>query len=519
MKIKNSNKNNGFTLVELIVVITILAILGTIAFLSFQWYSSSARDSTRLTDITNISKGLSVYSVTAWSVPIPDSYVTATGGALYSILQWVAWKNVLGLVKMSESKDSLDGNYYSYATNLNRTHFTVWGFLENIDTLWIAPFVDITYAVDYSKRILVIKWDAVGILTESGASEIAPIEQMNTTGDIIDIATTWKDLTLNISKTNTIVWSGQILWVIQSLQNGNFSFREPKTCPKGFIPVPGNQEFNQPGFCVMKYEAKALGGVIWPTNGNTAKTHDYNSVTDVIVSNALDVPIGTITQPSAVSACTDLWPGYHLITNNEWMTIARNIEANSKNWSNGGVGSWFIYSGHSSNNPASALVASVNDTDSLIWFTGWTGTTVWLNSKRTLSLSNWQVIWDLAWNMIEHVNKANTLNNTNLASDDFLTTSACSNGTWAWWSWFGSARGSECILKNSYIKTNYWPKGLYDSNAWVWMIYSGDLENSANGIFVRGGFWNFAFREGIYELYLAYHSGNAVPHLGFRCTK
>ena len=48
----------AFTLVELIVVIVILSILSTIAFLSFSSQSASARDSTRLSDMSNIAKGL-----------------------------------------------------------------------------------------------------------------------------------------------------------------------------------------------------------------------------------------------------------------------------------------------------------------------------------------------------------------------------------------------------------------------------------------------------------------------------
>ena len=54
--IKNteSGPKRAFTLVELIVVITILAILWTIAFISLQWYSKDARDSTRITDIGNL---------------------------------------------------------------------------------------------------------------------------------------------------------------------------------------------------------------------------------------------------------------------------------------------------------------------------------------------------------------------------------------------------------------------------------------------------------------------------------
>ena len=53
----------AFTLVELIVIITILAILWTIAFLSFQWYTKSARDSVRISDLKNIEKALSLYKV------------------------------------------------------------------------------------------------------------------------------------------------------------------------------------------------------------------------------------------------------------------------------------------------------------------------------------------------------------------------------------------------------------------------------------------------------------------------
>jgi prepilin-type N-terminal cleavage/methylation domain-containing protein len=44
----------GFTLVELIIVITILAILATITYISFKNYSGSARDSIRVTDIKTI---------------------------------------------------------------------------------------------------------------------------------------------------------------------------------------------------------------------------------------------------------------------------------------------------------------------------------------------------------------------------------------------------------------------------------------------------------------------------------
>lgn len=71
-------KYHGFTLVELIVVITILVILGTIAFTSLSGFSGSARDSSRLSDITNIAKGLDVTLAKVGSYPSPDNPFNVT---------------------------------------------------------------------------------------------------------------------------------------------------------------------------------------------------------------------------------------------------------------------------------------------------------------------------------------------------------------------------------------------------------------------------------------------------------
>ncbi len=77
---------HGFTLVELIVVITILAILGTIGFLSIGGYSSKARDSARVGDVAQISKSLDLSVVTAGTYPVPDNAfaVTYSGGTVWN---------------------------------------------------------------------------------------------------------------------------------------------------------------------------------------------------------------------------------------------------------------------------------------------------------------------------------------------------------------------------------------------------------------------------------------------------
>jgi prepilin-type N-terminal cleavage/methylation domain-containing protein len=76
----------GFTLVELIVVITILVILGTIAFTSLSGFSGSARDSSRVSDITNLSKSLEMTYIKTSTYPSPDSSfsVTYSGGTIWT---------------------------------------------------------------------------------------------------------------------------------------------------------------------------------------------------------------------------------------------------------------------------------------------------------------------------------------------------------------------------------------------------------------------------------------------------
>lgn len=154
----------------------------------------------------------------------------------------------------------------------------------------------------------------------------------------------------------------------------------------------------------MKYEAKVAGGIA----NSSYNGHNYSS-SETIVSNATDVPIVNLTQQQAITACASI--GAHLVTNNEWMTMARNVESVGSNWSSGTVGNGYLYSGHNDNSPAYALAASADDNQGYI-NTGNTGD----NQKRTLTLSNGQIIWDLAGNVWEHVNKANTLDGSNYNS-------------------------------------------------------------------------------------------------------
>ncbi|EKE29546.1 MAG: hypothetical protein ACD_2C00151G0001 [uncultured bacterium (gcode 4)] len=129
---KNKPNNNAFTLVELIVVIVILAILATIAFLSFSSQSGSARDSTRLSDISSIKKSVEMYNVNAWTYPAPDkpfSY-TYSWGIIWN--QWTIWDSAYKILQKNLSKkvvDPLKWSEYDYSLASNKREYQVaWNF-------------------------------------------------------------------------------------------------------------------------------------------------------------------------------------------------------------------------------------------------------------------------------------------------------------------------------------------------------------------------------------------------------
>ncbi len=169
----------------------------------------------------------------------------------------------------------------------------------------------------------------------------------------------------------------------QGLCSGHYTAETmpPSDCPTGFVPVPGNTTLGTNGFCVMKYEAKNVGGTATSQIGGTIWT-------GMSITTAKSV---------ATAACS----GCHLITEAEWMTIAANVLSVASNWTGGSVGSGYVYTGHSNNNPGSLLSASSNDNDGLFGITGGTGSGPQFNNKRTLTLTNGEVIWDLAGNADE----------------------------------------------------------------------------------------------------------------------
>ncbi|EKE27848.1 MAG: hypothetical protein ACD_3C00142G0004 [uncultured bacterium (gcode 4)] len=224
-------KIEAFTLVELIVVIVILAILATIAFLSFSSQSASARDSTRLADMTNIAEWLLMFNVIAGKYPLPDSKIDVLASGSVIWYQWYAWSITLNMIKLSNWwKDPLDtSTFYTYSTNLTQSKFQILWFLEDWSNVALSmmpfgqeipAFARMTELATerasadsptYSWRYAITKWDQLWILLQSGS--LVPVQALNTNIDVV--TTTWSFVAQFTNKENA-TWTWDSLYIVKS---------------------------------------------------------------------------------------------------------------------------------------------------------------------------------------------------------------------------------------------------------------------------------------------------------------
>jgi len=282
-----------------------------------------------------------------------------------------------------------------------------------------------------------------------------------------------------------------------SVKNNNASYSNNATdikCPIGFIVVPGSTTYGTNDFCVMKYEAKQVGTSTTP------------------ISTAAGLPWVNISQTTAIanapntkntdgSTCTIC----HLITEPEYMTIAQNVLSVASNWSGGVVGTGYIYSGHNDNVPANALAASTDDTDGYFG----TGNTTGSNQRRNLTLSNGEVIWDMAGNVYDWT--AGTIGAN-------LQPGLTGEVAYAWKEWNNGSLLMNGLPYNSQPASTGIAGITWNTSSGVGQFYSNYGETGTRA-FMRGGEWDNGGIAGVLSLYLFRASSYTGPGVGFRVSR
>ena len=269
------------------------------------------------------------------------------------------------------------------------------------------------------------------------------------------------------------------------------------TCPENFVGVPSLTGYTTNSFCVMKYEAK---------NAGAATTSDTTD--DTPVSQAASTPWVNINRNDSITECTDLGGKYDLITNDEWQSIARNIELVSSNWANGSVGNaGGLSTGHSDNVPSGPRAASSDDNNACHETGDPCDGSTWHSQRRTHTLSNGEVVWDIGGNVYEWVKDTNTVNYGSDLGIAQITDATHPTP--------GSLSGGTTMTERK-AKGHFGPSGDYtglDSDPWGGLGF-GRLTGSVGGV-SRGGSIIFG---GVFTVDLASSVSSKFYAHGFRCV-
>lgn len=259
--------------------------------------------------------------------------------------------------------------------------------------------------------------------------------------------------------------------------------------PGAWVQVPGDSDYGTSDFCVMKYEAKNI---------------DFSPVSEIT-----GLPWETINQADAISTCAALGNDYHLMSNEEWMTIAANAANVSSNWTGYNVGVGMLYIGHSDNDPSSVCAADADDSKAYVetdCIGKGAGADNELSQRRTHSLSNGQVIWDLSGNVREWISFSESLDKPSPLVSNYIEFTQ-------------PIVGSTSLPLNHLIPTQgikaFW-SDAWNSNQGIGMARIGT--SGTGGALTRGGGFMGGNRNGLFRFRIDQDASTAVNTLGFRCS-
>ncbi len=488
------NSERAFTLIELLVVIAILAILAVVVVLVLNPAEllKQSRDVNRLSDLNTLTNAIQTYMAdqsgnSSYSlgtpnvayISIPDPTATSSAGTDCSGLGFPS------------------GGYF---------HCAASSTYRNVDgTGWIP--------VDFKN---------ISSGSPLGSLPVDPSNQTSTNlyYEYLTDGTNFKLIAVPESQ-KQIAATGA---------NPNlFRSGSSQTIAGGrnWVLVPGNPTYGTPAFWVMKYDAVCSDG-----KGNYL--NDYNSGYDTYddasyacsTANGRQIsslpggwPIGFVSEPTAKQYCDSI--GAHLLTNDEYMTIAMNAVGQAANWSGGSVGSGYVYSGHNDGIPNAVSPAGPNDADGYTGTDGptsgggtGTGGSAAQNQRRTLVLSDGSVIWDLAGNVDEHVQRS-TMDQGDATNT--MNVPSCSGGgaTWSWCEFTNVSNWTSDVPQNEVAPPNSWNSGQ-GMGALLTYLNGG---NQGTWDFDRGNDYNSGWTSGLFMLSVNWGASGPDYYIGFRCAR
>ncbi|MGB9848060.1 MAG: type II secretion system protein [Minisyncoccia bacterium] len=119
------NKNKGFTLIEMLVVIAVIGLLAALILVGLSSFRTRGRDTRRIADLKEVQNGLEVYYMKNGTYP--------TG-----INTWTDLENALtsaGIGITSIPKDPTNGSPYQYVYGVDGTgqHYVIGATIEDPD--------------------------------------------------------------------------------------------------------------------------------------------------------------------------------------------------------------------------------------------------------------------------------------------------------------------------------------------------------------------------------------------------
>lgn len=491
----NQNNKNWFTLVELIVVITILAILATIWYISFLWYASAARDSSRVHNISIITRAVEYYKLKETKLFNPDNVIPITLSWTVVWYQGDMWTASLWKIWITEWwTDPLDWEFYTYFLSWNKAQILT--LLENPKENTLSNTVIQTYA-DNSDRYPYFKWTGLGLILDADNTPIHRATDViaEWSFDILNPTFAVREVQSLYHNNGSSIMPALYIWWQLSL---NSQTRDSQECPEHFIPVPWNEDLGQPDFCVGQYEAST------PGNDDQLTYQTLPWVT----------PLTAISNVDIWDDCRWNWENYHIMTMNEWLTIVRNIEKVPSNWSTG-----VVWSGH---------IIGWNNGNTTTWFDSWLQLDTWptwntaQDNLRQLTLSNWEKIWDLIWNNWEAVKTLNLYIFDSSTANEILRVIGSGPNTYKTvldlfpiqWTPSTSTYYSWWNLSDIDFINMFWPKTTTDKSQWI-----GTVRRTQNHITVVGWDYNespWSYENGLYSIVRTWLINN--PNVWTRCA-